>query len=75
MVSGTFACEDFLRRAFQLAVQGGELKEAFNKVVKVPKIIAVKESHKNTIVAPASSNGNLRNGAKEIVHKQNSISS
>ncbi len=75
VVLGAFACKDLLRRAFQLDIQGNELREAFNKVVIVPKIIAVQESSKNTDVVASGGNGNLRNGAKENVSKQNTISS
>ncbi|MFC1984196.1 hypothetical protein ACFLVO_04220 [Chloroflexota bacterium] len=69
------ACKDLLRRAFQLDIRGGELKRAFNKVVAIPKIIAVKEYNKNTGAVASVGNGNLRNREKENVSKQNTISS
>lgn len=75
VVYSGYACKDLLRRAFQLDVQGGELREAFNKVVTVPKIIAVQESGENTDSVAPGGNGNLRNRAKENVSKQNTISS
>ncbi len=49
-VSGAFACNELLGRAFQLDIRGNELSAAFNKVVKVPRILAVQEPmkrHKN----------------------------
>ena len=75
VVYSGYACKDLLRRAFQLDVQGGELREAFNKVVTVPKIIAVQENGKNTVGGRAGGNGNLRNKVKGNVSKQNTIRS
>lgn len=40
---GASGCIDLLRKAFQLDIQGNELTEAFGKVVKVPKVLAVQE--------------------------------
>ena len=41
VVFSAFSCKDLLRRAFQLDIQDDQLREGFNKVVVVPKIIAV----------------------------------
>ncbi len=69
VVFSAFGCKDLLRRAFQLDIQDDQLREAFNKVVVVPKIIAVQENGKDTDVVAPSGNGNLRNGAKENVSR------
>ena len=74
VVQGTYACMDLLRRAFQLDVRGGELKEAFNKVVKVPKVIAVKERDKKADVVASRGDSNLRGATKNNVREQNSTS-
>ena len=59
VVYSAYSCIDLLRRAFQLDVQGGQLREAFNnKVVAVPKIIAIQENVKNTDGGGGGGNGN-----------------
>jgi hypothetical protein len=75
VVDGAFACEDLLRRAFQLDIRGGELKEAFNKVVKVPKVLGVKEHGKDIHAVAPGSDSNLRGATKNNVREENSVSS
>jgi len=57
-------CEDLLRRAFQLDIQGGELRESFNKWLRVPKILASRDSDKTIVVATPDSNSNLSTRTK-----------
>jgi len=64
VVENSVDCEDLLRRAFQLDIQGGELKESFNKWVRVPKILASRDSDKTIVVAAPDSNSNLSTRTK-----------
>ena len=74
VVFNVFGCKQLLRRAFKLDIQDGQLRESFNKMMAVSKVVAVQENAENVSGRGDSGTSSSREGEKRNFGRQKSIS-